>query len=207
MRNDADDYQGQDAIVAVPIAEWMDEGLPVYDVDGAKIGVVRRYDLNAGYMEVETGGLARQELYVPFHLMQSITPREIYLRVAKEAITDANLLPPAATPRMEERRNADAGSTEVVLTHEIPSGYDGSLVQIAPVPLDEVKHNLVIGMTVRDVDDEYVGEVTHIDPVQEVLVVKEALVDDTVRQIPLSQIARVDPDDMCVTLLVPKVAL
>lgn len=202
-----DETTQREETVATPIAEMLTEGLDVYDANGAKVGFVRRYDLNAGYMVVEEGLLARKELYVPFHLMQSISPHEIDLTIAKDALTDAYLLPPEARPHVEEQRDASTGRAEVVIEHEIRSGYDGGLVEIATVDLDEMKRTLVVGMSVEDADDEYVGEVTLIDSARERLVVKAVLVDDRICYVPFSQIARVDPDDMCVTLLVPKLAL
>lgn len=196
-----------DDSVAVPIADVIAEGLHVCDVEGARVGVVRRYDLNAGYMVVEAGLLARRELYVPFHLLQSIDSHEIYLNVSKDALTDAYLQPPAARPLVEERKDASTGRTEMVIEHEIRSGYDGRPVEVAPVRVDEMTRNLVVGMSVTDVDDEYVGEVIHVDTEREVLAVKGTLVDEIVRYVPFSQVAQVDPNDMCVTLLVPKAAL
>jgi hypothetical protein len=202
-----DSNRGQDESVAVPIADLMTEGLQVYGAESAKIGVVRRYDLDAGYMVVEAGVLARRELYVPFHLIGSITPHEIYLTVSKDELTDAYILPPAARPLVEEQTDAGTGRTTVVIEHEMRSGYDGRPVEVAPVPLDELTRTLAVGMTVTDADDEYVGEVTHIDPARGTLAVKGTLVDEAVRHVPFGQVARVDADDMCVTLLVPKASL
>src|SRR5579864_5066917 len=114
MRDDTDENRGRDHTVAVPIADVMAKGLAVYDAEGAKIGPVRRYDLEAGYMVVEEGRLARRQLYLPFHLMQTITPRAIYLNVAEDALTDAYLLPPAARTLVEEQIDPETGRTEVV---------------------------------------------------------------------------------------------
>lgn len=207
MQNEADDNSKQDDAIAAPIADWMTEGLPVYDVDGAKIGHVRRYDLDAGYMVVEQGVLARKELYVPFHLMQSITPSDISLRIPKDALTDAYLLPPAARPLVEEQMDPNSGRAEVVLTHEMRSGYDGRPVQIAPVRVDELTRTLAVGMTVMDVDDAYIGEVTQVDASRGQLTVKGSLTTEVVRTIPFSAVARVDPDEAIVVLLVPAAAL
>lgn len=199
MRNETDENRERDDTVAVPIAEWMTVGLAVYDVDGAKIGLVRRYDLEAGYMEVETRGLARKELYVPFHLMQSITPREIHLNVSKDTLTDtdAYLLPPVTR----------TGRSEVVLTHELRSGYDGRPVQIMPVPLDDLTRTMSVGMTVLDADDAYVGEVTRIDTTRELLTVRGSLSDEAVHTVPFSMVAHINTDLGVVTLLVPSVAI
>ncbi|MGZ6388275.1 MAG: hypothetical protein ACXWQZ_03320 [Ktedonobacterales bacterium] len=209
MADDIDDTDvtKQQDKVAVSIADWMAEGLPVYDVDGAKIGHVRRYDLEAGYMVVEVGVLARKELYVPFHLIQSITPSDISLGIPKEALTDAYLLPPAASPLVEEQMDPGTGRAEVMLTHEMRSGYDGRSVQIAPVRVDELTRTLAVGMTVMDVDYAYVGEVTQIDTARGHLTVKGSLTTEAVRTIPFSTVARVDPDEAIVALLVPMAAL
>lgn len=205
--DDADDNKRHHGTIAAPIAALMAEGLVVYDAEGAKIGRVRRYDLDAGYMVVEEGGLARRELYIPFHLMQSITPREISLRISRDALTDAYLLPPAARTLLAEQVDPETGRAEVVMEHEIPSGYDGRPVQIAPVRLDEVVRTMTVGMTVLDVDDNYVGEVMRIDAARGLLTVKGSLGDDAVRTIPFSMVAQVNAVLGVVTLLVPSVSV
>lgn len=207
MRHDNDDNTTQDDTVAVPIAGWMAVGLHVYDADGARIGEVRRYDLEAGYMLVEEGALTKRELYVPFHLMRSITPHEIYLSLSKNALTDAYLLPPAAKPLVEQQIDADTGRTDAVILHEIHSGYDGHPVEVEPVRVDELTHTLAIGMTVMDVDEEYVGEVTQVDTAGWRLTVRGRMTGDVMRAIPFSAVAHVDPDTGIVTLLVPAIAL
>jgi hypothetical protein len=207
MADDTDDNKRLHDTVAVPIAALMADGLAVYDAEGAKIGHVRRFDLHAGYMVVEEGGLARRELYIPFHLMQSITPRAIYLKVAKDALTDAYLLPPAARTLVEEQIDPETGRTEVVIEHEILSGYDGRPVQIAPVRLDEVARTMTVGMTVLDVDHAYVGEVMQIDATHELLTVRGSLGDEAVRSVPFSMVAQVNADLGVMTLLVPSVAI
>ena len=209
---DSDDtYNTDDATrhdtIEVRIADVMAEGLMVYGAEGAKIGHVRRYDLDAGYMVVEEGGVARRKLYIPFHLMQSITPRAIYLKVAKDALTDAYLLPPAARTLVEKQIDPESGRTEVVVEHEIQSGYDGRPVEVAPVHLDEVARTMTVGMTVLDVDHAYVGEVIRIDAAHGLLTVKGSLGDEAVRTIPFGMVAEVNADLGVVTLLVPSVAV
>lgn len=207
MAHDEADNRRRHDTVAVPIADMMVEGLTVYDMDGAKIGHVRRYDLEAGYMVMEEGRRARRELYLPFHLMQTITPRAVYLNVAKDALTDAYLLPPAARTLVEEQINPETGRSEVVLTHELPSGYDRRPVQIAPVRLDELTHTMSVGMTVLDADDAYVGEVMRIATIHGLLTVRGNLSDETAHAVPFSMVAHVNTDLGVVTLLVPSVAI
>lgn len=207
MQDDIDENRGQDHTVAVPIADVMAKGLAVYDAERANIGHVRRFDLEAGYMVVEEWKFARRELYLPFHLMQTITPRAIYLKVAEDALTDAYLLPPAARTHVEEQIDPETGRTEVVLTHELRSGYDRRPVQIAPVRLDELTRTMTVGMTVLDADDAYVGELTRIDTTRGLLTVRGNLSDEAVRKIPFSMLAHVNAGVGVVTLLVPSVGI
>ncbi|MGZ3636752.1 MAG: hypothetical protein ACXWQR_09335 [Ktedonobacterales bacterium] len=207
MRDDTDENRGQDDTVAVLIADVMAEGLAAYDAEGAKIGYVRRFDLEAGYMVVEEGMLARRDLYIPFHLMQSSTPHEIYLNVSMDALTDAYLLPPAARTRIEEQIDPETGRTEVVLTHELQSGYDGHPVQIMPVRLGELTRTMTVSMTVLDADDAYAGEVMRIDTTRGLLTVRGSLSNEAVRTVPFSMVAHVNADLGVVTLLVPSVAI
>jgi hypothetical protein len=201
----SDESTQHDDVVVVNIDDMMREGLPVFDVDGVKIGPVHRYDLEAAYMVVERGALAKRRLYLPFHLIRSISPRESYLAVAQAKLTDDHLLPPAIKPVVEEMTNPLTGRTEMVILHEIRSGYDGRPVRIMPVSLEEVTEQITLGMTVVDVDDDYVGEI--IDRDEERMTVRNDFADDTIHLVPFGVVARVDLDDLEVTLLIPKIAL
>jgi hypothetical protein len=195
----------REAVVVVSIADMIREGLPVFDLSGAKIGPVHRYDLDAGYMVVEHGALEKRRLYIPFHLIGAITPKKAFLTVAHVALTDDYLLPPPIKPVVEEWTNPLTGRTEEVIWHELRSGYDERLVRIMPVSLDEVMNNITVGMTVVDVDDDYVGEI--IDREEERLTVRDDIADDTTHIVPLGVVARADLDDLEVILLIPKRAL
>jgi hypothetical protein len=60
-------------------------------------------------------------------------------------------------------------------------------------------------MTVVDVDDDYGGEIIAVDG--DLLTVQDDFADYTTHTVPVGVVQRVDPDDMNVTLLVPKIAL
>jgi hypothetical protein len=201
---DEETMKREDVVVA-SIAAMIKEGLQVIDVNGVKIGAVQRYDLDAGYMAVEHGVVAKQPFYVPFHLLRSITPKEISLAVSKAALADNYYLPPMLKPVVEEMTNPLTGRTELVILHELRSGYDGRPVRITPASVDEVMTRISVGMTVVDIDDDFVGEI--IDRDEDQLTVKDDFADDTIRTVPVGLVQRVDPNDMSVTLLVPKVAL
>jgi hypothetical protein len=194
-----------EAVVVVNIADMIKEGLPVFDLNGARIGQVYRFDLDAGYMVVEHGALEKRRLYIPFHLIGAITPKKAFLTVAHATLTDDYLLPPPIKPVVEEWTNPLTGRTEQVIWHELRSGYDEQLVRIMPVSLDEVTNNITVGMTVVDLDGDYVGEI--IDREEECLTVRDDIADDTTYIVPLGVVARVDLADLEVILLIPKRAL
>jgi hypothetical protein len=195
----------RDDVVVASIADMIREGLHVIDINGVKIGAVQRYDLDAGYMAVEHGVMAKQRFYIPFRLIRSITPKEISLAVSKAALSDNYYLPPILKPVVEEMTNPLTGRTELVILHELRSGYDGRPVRITPVSVDEVMTRISVGMTVVDVDDDFVGEIIDRDADQ--LTVNDDFTDNTIHTVPVGLVQRVDPSDMSVTLLVPKMAL
>jgi hypothetical protein len=201
---DEDTTKREDVVVA-SIADMIKEGLHVIDVNGVKIGAVQRYDLDAGYMAVEHGVVAKQRFYVPFRLMRSITPKEISLAVSKAALSDNYYLPPIMKPVVEEMTSPLTGRTELVILHEVRSGYDGRPIRITPVSVDEVMTRITIGMTVVDIDDDFVGEI--IDRDEDQLTVKDDFADNFIRTVSVGLVQRVNLDDRSVTLLVPKMAL
>lgn len=195
----------REAVVAVSIANMMREGMPVLDVNGVKIGPVYRYDLDAGYMVVEHGALEKRRLYIPFRLLLTITPKEIFLAAAQVTLSDDYLVPPAIKPVVEKWTNPLTGRTEEVVWHELRSGYDRTVVRVMPVSLDEITNNITLGMTVIDVDGDYVGEI--IDRDEERLTVRDDIADDITHIVPLGVVARVDLEDLAVNLLIPKHAI
>jgi hypothetical protein len=191
-------------VVVVKVGDMIREGLHVMDVNSVKIGAVHRYDLHAGYLVVEHGVLVKQRFYVPFHLMRSITPKEISLAVSKAALANNYYLPPIMKPVVEEMTNPLTGHVETVILHELRSGYDGRPVRIKPVSVEEVMTRITVGMTVVDVEEDYVGEI--IDRDGDLLTVKDNFA-DTFRSVSVGMVQRVDPHGRSVTLLVPKIAL
>jgi hypothetical protein len=61
-------------------------GLKVYDVNGETVGTVDVVDREAGVMRVATNPFVEEELVIPFALIQSIDPREIFLGCLKDAL-------------------------------------------------------------------------------------------------------------------------
>ena len=61
-------------------------GLKVYDANGEMVGTVDVVDREAGIMRVATNPFVEEELVIPFALIQSINPRELFLDCPKDAL-------------------------------------------------------------------------------------------------------------------------
>ena len=56
---------------------YLADDMPVYDVNGDKIGHVKMFSTAAGYLMVEYGPFNKKDLYVPFRLIRSIERRRL----------------------------------------------------------------------------------------------------------------------------------
>jgi len=195
--------------VVVPIDEFLEEGLPVFDVDGERLGRVARYSLTAGYLKVRRDPLLPQDLYVPFRLIKTIDPRELFLKAPREALLARYTLPPAITVVVERVEEQDPDGTPSIHVREqrrVRSGYDGAEIPLDTIDLTEIGERLAVGMTVYDADGKRVGELTQYDSARAVMVVEKGFRPRTYF-IPFSVIAEVDAAEMFVSLLVPNAAL
>ncbi len=74
------------------VRQYFDNGLAVYDAAGKRFGVgemvgtVDVVDREAGIMRVATNPFVEEELVIPFALIQSINPRELFLDCPKDAL-------------------------------------------------------------------------------------------------------------------------
>jgi hypothetical protein len=197
-------------VVVVPLDEFMEEGLPVFDVGGERLGRVDRYSLTAGYLKVKRDPLLLpQDLYVPFHLIKTIGPRELFLKVPRETLLAHYTLPPVITTVAERVERPDPGGAPSAHVREqrwVRSGYDGTETLLDTIDLTDTAERLAVGMAVYDADGERVGELTQCDSAQAVMVVERRLKPRTFFM-PFSVIGEVDVTDMFVSLLIPKAAL
>jgi hypothetical protein len=79
-------------------AQWnITNGMTVYATDGEKLGTVRNYDPQAGYVDVRMGWLFTKDFFVPMSDIDTVTEDNITLRLTKEALNgDRFNTPPVA---------------------------------------------------------------------------------------------------------------
>ena len=80
-------------------ANWnIADGMTVYATDGEKIGTVRNYDPQAGYLDVQKGWLFKKDFYVPMDQVDAVTEEGITLKLTKDALaSDLYSSPPMPT--------------------------------------------------------------------------------------------------------------
>ena len=78
-------------------ASWqIADDMTVYTFDGEKVGKVRNYDPQAGYVDVQKGWLFKKDFYVPLAAISSVDEDGITLKLTKDALEDDRYsLPPA----------------------------------------------------------------------------------------------------------------
>jgi hypothetical protein len=68
------------------IDQYLEEGMPAFDQNGERVGDVKMYSAAAGYLMVGSGAFDRKDLYIPFRLIRTIDPEEIYLSASKDTL-------------------------------------------------------------------------------------------------------------------------
>lgn len=64
------------------------DGMTVYDSAGEKVGTIRQYDPQNGYIEVEKGWLFHKDFYVPLNAVARTDADGVYLNLYKDDLSD-----------------------------------------------------------------------------------------------------------------------
>src|SRR6476469_5511266 len=93
------------------IALYLTDDMPVYDSNGEEIGHVKMFSTVAWYVIVGHGPFEKDNLYIPFRLIQSIDPRELFLSEPKQTVVAGYTTPPQISTLTEHRleRTAEGG--------------------------------------------------------------------------------------------------
>ena len=73
----------------VSTANWqIVEGMTVYATDGTKLGTLRNYNPQAGYLDIKQGWLFTKDFYVPSDMVDTVAEDCITLRLTKDDLDD-----------------------------------------------------------------------------------------------------------------------
>lgn len=186
---------------------YLEDGLPVFDANNDRVGTVKMFSEAAGYLMVEYGGLERKDLYIPFRLIRTIDPKEIYLSEMKDSLIAQYTQPPRISTISEERLVPDedgflkAKRQDVQL---VQSGYDNLTRSVHSVDTKKVGKRVAVGMVVYDAKGERLGDITQYDTTRNLMTIEKGLFKPRVLVVPFSAIENVDSDMFTVSLNLPR---
>lgn len=210
MNSPSASQSGEQHPVIEDIDQYLVDGLPVFDAAGERVGTVTMYSTAAGYLMVSSGPLGRENLYIPFRLIRSIDPREIYLTAYKDTLKAQYTQPPAITTVSETRMVPGPLGTptpQTVHVQMVQSGYDAQPTAFSSVDVGSIVQQLALGMAVYDIEGVHVGDITQYDIPRSLLVVEQGIFRPRVLFVPFSAIRSVDRPALSVYLNLPKDAL
>jgi len=117
-------------------ATWqIADGMTAFGSDGEKLGTVRNYDLQAGYLDIQQGWLFHKDFYVGLTTVAAVDENGVTLRLTKQDVADDRYSTPplaggvtygadfAAPDRSlpEEKLPFDAEHTDLTVTRVVAS--------------------------------------------------------------------------------------
>jgi sporulation protein YlmC with PRC-barrel domain len=183
------------------------DGMPVYDMNGDTVGDVKMYSTAAGYLMVGHGAFDQKDLYVPFRLIRSIDPHDLFLSEPKETLLANYTQPPTISTVSEQRLVVGPGgavTSEQRDVQLVQSGYDGLPATTNSVDVQDVTDRLAVGMAVYDVDGERLGDVSQYDIPRRLLVVEKGIFNPHVLFVPFSAIQSVNREELSIYLNLPR---
>lgn len=192
------------------IDRYLVDGMPVDDMNGEQVGDVKLYSTTAGYLVVRYGPLEQQDLYLPFRLIRSIDPHDIFVSATKDMLTSRYTQPPTITTVVENRLVPGPNGSMTPQTYEVQvvqSGFDGQPAEVNRVDLGSVADRLAVGMVVQDVKGERLGDLTQYDAQRRLMVVETGIVKPKSLLVPFSAIQEIHPVMFTVYLSLPRAVL
>jgi ribosomal 30S subunit maturation factor RimM len=189
------------------IDQYLSDGMSVFDANGDRVGTVKMFSTAAGYLIAGQGPLTRKDLYIPFRLIRSIDPHDIFVSETRDALASRYAQPPAITTAVEHRLVPGPAGSIMPHTFQVQvveSGYDGAPAALSSVDVLSVANSLAIGMAVYDVEGVRLGDLTQYDNARSLLVVEQGIFNPRVLFVPFSAIQTVDPDAFTVYLSLPR---
>jgi ribosomal 30S subunit maturation factor RimM len=185
---------------------YLTDDMPVYDSNSEQVGHVKMFSASAGYLVVGHGSFEKDNLYIPFRLIQNIDPREIFLSEPKQRLLASHATPPKISTLTEHRlvRNPDGGLTsESRQAQVVQSGYDGLPARIYSVDAADTAHRLAVGMAVYDASGARLGDITQYDA-RSLFSVESRIFKPQVLFVPFSAIQNIDGEAFTVHLSLPR---
>jgi len=186
---------------------YLADDMPVYDVNGDKVGKVKMFSTAAGYLMVGQGAFEKDYLYIPFRLIRSIDPHDVFLTEPKDTLTKDYTNPPKISTLTEQRlvRTPDGGlASESRQVQMVQSGYDYLPAKISSVDAGDIARRIAVGMAVYDANGKRLGDVTQYDTPRSLMVVESGIFKPQALFVPFSAVQSVDSDAFTIHLSLPR---
>jgi len=207
MSNPTAQPSGQAHTIVENIDQFLVDGMAVNDSNGEPVGKVKMFSTVAGYLMVDEGTFGVTNLYIPFRLIRTIDPQEVYLNTTRYTLEAQYAEPPKITNVNETRvvfGPQGAMTTQTSQVQTVQSGYDGTQMTVSSVDVEAIAQRLAIGMTVYDATGARVGEITQYDTPRGLMVVESGIFKPRVLFVPFGAIQSADRETLTVYLTLPK---
>jgi ribosomal 30S subunit maturation factor RimM len=207
MSNPTAQQSGQAHTIVENIDQYLVDGMLVKDSNGERVGSVKMFSTVAGYLMVGSGPFGTSNLYIPFRLIRTIDPQELYVSTSKATLEAQYTEPPKITNVNETRLvfgPQGSMTTQTSQVQMVQSGYDAEQISVSATDLGAMAQRLAIGMTVYDADGVRLGEITQYDTPRGLMVVESGIFKPRVLFVPFGAIQSADRESLTVYLTLPK---
>jgi hypothetical protein len=174
--------------IAENVASGIALGQKIYDNAGERVGSVDDLDRATGWMKAETNPFSDQDLYIPFNLVTSVDPREVYLSQSREELRRNYTDPPARSTHV------DTTLGETIATTREPSGYDGTPLVVDEANLNRLRKHISVGDLVLTSDQADLGTIKRYDPTTGWIMIGKGLQTRRDLLVPITIVSHVDRD-------------
>lgn len=175
----------EDATITQKLAEKLRYGQSVLDNGGNKIGTVDDVDPNSGWIRTQTSPLSDTAIYIPFNMVTSVDPREIFVSRSREELRRDYGDPPARAIHIEQ---VDG---QTIATTREPNGFDGSSTVVHTVNIDEVRKQIGEGYSVLSSEHVGLGTIKRYDRTTGWILIHQAVPPHELL-VPVTSVERVD---------------
>lgn len=171
----------------------------VFDNTSTKIGIIDGFDLATGWFTVAATPLIEdRELYIPFNLITTIDPHEVFVAASKDALVRDYAQPPTRTTAVQ-----GTGPTQAATTTQA-SGYDSAPLVVFRTKLDEFRNKIAVDFQVYTSDMSFLGNVRQYDATTGLMTLAKGPFSRHDVIVPISVVSAVDADLGSVTLIASK---
>jgi hypothetical protein len=138
MSNPTAQQSGQAHTIVESIDQYLVDGMLVNDSNGERVGTVKMFSTVAGYLMVGSEPFGTPNLYIPFRLIRTIDPHELYLSTSKATLEAQYTEPPKITNVNETRLvfgPQGSMTTQTSQVQMVQSGYDAEQISVSATDL------------------------------------------------------------------------